>query len=161
MENIILSMWIFAGSLQIAFLVALIAIAQTLRRSIGIWSPSWIVIFFSLQSLGEYASPFLMGRLTEELTAFTVPNASFTLGQLFALLSSAHLIFWLLGAFGLLALVLADLSHSRRNTGDTPSSHWFQRFESVGHHRLGIGLVTVLLAVAHPTLLVGLLLSTN
>ena len=50
----------FAGSLQIAFLVALIAIAQTLRRSIGIWSPFWIVIFFSLQSLGEYANPFLM-----------------------------------------------------------------------------------------------------
>ena len=50
MEHIILSMWIFAGSLQIAFLVALIAIAQTLRRSIGIWSPFWIVIFFSLQS---------------------------------------------------------------------------------------------------------------
>ena len=107
MENIILSMWIFAGSLQVAFLVALIAIAQTLRRSIGIWSPFWIVIFFFLQSLG------------------------------------------------------ADLSHSRRNAGDKPLSHWVQRFESVGHHRLGIGLATVLLAAAHPTLLVGLLLSTN
>ena len=59
MENIILSMWIFAGSLQIAFLVALIAIAQTLRRSIGIWSPSWIVIFFSLQSLGSMLTPSL------------------------------------------------------------------------------------------------------
>jgi len=150
MENVILSMWIFAGSLQIAFLVALLAIAQTLRRSIGIWSPFWIVIFFSLQFLGEYANPFLTGWLTEELTAFSA-------GQLFALLSSAHLIFLLLGAFGLLALVLADLSHSRRHTDD----HWFQRFESVGHHRLGLGLATVLLAVAHPTLLVGLLLSAN
>ena len=161
MENIILSLQVFSVSLQIAFLVALIAIAQTLRRSIGIWSPSWIVIFFSLQSLGEYANPFLMRLLIEELTAFTVPNALVTLGQLFVFLSSAHLIFLLLGAFGLLALVLADLSHSRRDAGDTPSSHWFQRFESVGHHRLGIGFGTVLLAVAHPTLLVGLLLSTN
>ena len=161
MENITLSLWIFAVSLQIAFLVALIAIARTLRRSIGIWSPSWIVIFFSLQFLGEYANPSLMRLLTEELTAFTDPNASVTLGQLVAFLSSVHLIFLLLAAFGLLALVLADLSYLRRDAGDTPSSRWFQRFESVGRHRLGIGLATVLLAVAHPALLVGLLLNAN
>ena len=160
MENIILSLWVFAVSLQIAFLVALIALAQTLRRSIGIRSPSWIAIFFFLQSLGEYANPFLMKLLTEEWMAFKVPNTSVTLGQFFAFLSSTHLIFLLLAAFGLLALVLADLSHSRRDAGDTPSSHWFQRFESVGRHRLGIGLATVLLAIAHPALLVGLLLST-
>ena len=55
------------------------------------------------------------------------------------------MLFLLLGAFGLLALVLADLSHARRDAGDTPSSHWVQRFESAGHHRdLGIGLATVL-----------------
>ena len=160
MENIILSLWVFAVSLQIAFLVALIALAQTLRRSIGIRSPSWIAIFFFLQSLGEYANPFLMKLLTEEWMAFKVPNTSVTLGQFFAFLSSTHLIFLLLATFGLLALVLADLSHSRRDTGDTRLSHWFQRFESVGRHRLGIGLATVLLAVAHPALLVGLLLST-
>ena len=113
MENITLSLWVFAMSLHIAFLVALIALAQALRRSIGIRSPSWIAIFFFLQSLGEYANPFLMKLLTEERMALKVPNASITLGQFFAFLSSAHLIFLLLAAFGLLALVVADLSHSR------------------------------------------------
>ena len=161
MENIILSMWIFAGSLQIAFLVALIAIAQTLRRSFAIQSPYWIVLFFCLKSLGQYADPFLVQLLIDERTTFTVTNSSFTLGQLFAFLSSAHLIFILLGAFGLLALVLADLSHSLRGADDIRPSRWFQCFELVGRHRLGFGLATVLLAVAHPALLVGLLLSSN
>ena len=161
MENITLSLWVFAMSLHIAFLVALIALAQALRRSMGIRSPSWIAIFFFLQSLGEYANPFLMKLLTEEWMALKVPNASITLGQFFAFLSSAHLIFLLLAAFGLLALVVADLSHSRRDAGDTRSSHWFQRFESVGRHQLGVGLATVLLAIAYPALLVGFLLSTN
>ena len=36
MENITLSLWIIAMALQITFLVALTAIAQTLRRSNGI-----------------------------------------------------------------------------------------------------------------------------
>ena len=161
MENITLSLWVFAMSLHIAFLVALIALAQALRRSIGIRSPSWIAIFFFLQSLGEYANPFLMKLLTEERMALKVPNASITLGQFFAFLSSAHLIFLLLAAFGLLALVVADLSHSRGDAGDTRSSHWFQRFESVGRHQLRVGLATVLLAIAYPALLVGFLLSTN
>ncbi len=161
MENIILSLQGFSVFLQIAFLVTLIAIAQTLRRSIGIWSPSWIVIFFSLKYLGEYANPFLMKLLTEEWTALTVPNAPVTLGQLFVFLSSAHLIFILLGAFGLLALVLSDLSHSLWGADDIHPSRWFQCFELVGRHRLGFGLATVLLAVAHPALLVGLLLSNN
>ena len=101
MENIILSMWIFAGSLQIAFLVALIAIAQDSSTLNWNLEPLLDRYLFLFAIFGEYASPFLMGRLTEELTAFTVPNASFTLGQLLALLSSAHLIFLLLGAFGL------------------------------------------------------------
>ena len=79
MENITLSLWVFAMSLHIAFLVALIALAQALRRSIGIRSPSWIAIFFFLQSLGEYANPFLMKLLTEERMALKVPNASITL----------------------------------------------------------------------------------
>lgn len=161
MEKIALSLWIIAIALQIALLVALIAIAQTLRRSIGIQSPSWIVIFFLLQSLGEYANPSLMKLLVEEWTAFTVQDSSVSLGQLLSFLSSVHLIFILLATFCLLALVLADLSHFWRIADDTLPSRWLQRFKSVGHHRLGIGLATVLLAVAHPVLLVGLLLSSN
>lgn len=161
MENITLSLWIIAMALQIAFLVALIAIARTLRRSIGIQSPSWIVIFFFLQSLGEYANPSLMQLLAEEWTALTVPDSSISLGQLYSFFSSVHLIFILLAAFCLLALVLADLSHFWRGADDVQPSRWLQRFESVGRHRLGIGLAAVLLAVAHPALLAGLLLSGN
>ena len=59
MENIILSMWIFAGSLQIAFLVALIAIAQTLRRSIGIWSPLGLLSFSLCNLWGSMLTPSL------------------------------------------------------------------------------------------------------
>ena len=43
MENITLSLWVFAVSLHIAFLVALIALAQALRRSMGIRSPRGIL----------------------------------------------------------------------------------------------------------------------
>ena len=161
MENITLSLWIIAMALQIALLVALIAIARTLRRSIGIQSPSWIVIFFFLQSLGEYANPSLMQLLAEEWTAFAVPDSSVSLAQLFSFLSSVRLIFILLAAFCLLALVLADLSHFWRGADDTRPSSWFQRFELFRHHRLGIGLAMVLLVIAHPTLLAGLLLSSN
>lgn len=161
MENITLSLWIIAMALQITLLVALTAIAQTLRRSNGICSPFWIAIFFCLYSLEQYANPFLMGLLTEPNTAFTVPDSSISLAQLFSFLSSIHLIFILLAAFCLLALVLADLSHFWRGTDDIRPSRWFQRFEFLGHHRLGIGLAMVLLVIAHPTLLAGLLLSSN
>ena len=161
MENLTLSLWIIAMALQIAFLVALTVIAQTLRRSNGIWSPSWVVIFFCLYSLEQYANPFLMGLLTESGIAFTAPDSSVSLAQLFSFLSSIHLIFILLAAFCLLALVLADLSHFWQSTDDTRPSRWFQRFELFGHHRLGIGLAMVLLVIAYPTLLAGLLLSSN
>ncbi len=161
MENITLSLWIIAMALQITFLVALTAIAQTLRRSNGICSPFWLVIFFYLYSLGQYANPFLLGLLTESSTAFIAPDSSISLAQLFSFLSSVRLIFILLAAFCLLALVLADLSHFWRGAGDTRPSRWFQRFELFGHHRFGIGLTMVLLVIAHPTLLAGLLLSSN
>ena len=72
MENITLSLWIIAMALQITLLVALAAVAQTLRRSNGIRSPFWIVIFFCLYSLGQYAEPFLMKLLTESVIAFAV-----------------------------------------------------------------------------------------
>ena len=161
MENITLSLWIIAMALQITLLVALTAIAQTLRRSNGICSPFWLVIFFYLYSLGQYADPFLIGLLTESSTAFIAPDSSISLAQLFSFLSSVHLIFILLAAFCLLALVLADLSHFWRGADDTRPSRWFQRFEFLGHHRLGIGLAMVLLVIAHPTLIAGLLLSSN
>ena len=161
MENITLSLWIIAMALQITLLVALTAIAQTLRRSNGICSPFWIIIFFCLYSLGQYADPFLARLLTESGIAFAVPDSSVSLAQLFSFLSSVRLIFILLAAFCLLALVLADLSHFWRGVDDTRPSRWFQRFELFGHHRLGIGLVMVLLVIAHPTLLAGLLLSSN
>ena len=161
MENITLSLWIIAMALQITLLVALAAVAQTLRRSNGIRSPFWIVIFFCLYSLGQYAEPFLMKLLTESVIAFAVPDSSLSLAQLFPFLSSVRLIFILLAAFCLLALVLADLSHFWRGADQTRPSRWFQRFELFGHHRLGIGLVMVLLVIAHPTLLAGLLLSSN
>ena len=48
MEKITLSLWIIAIALQIALLVASIAIAQTLRRSIGIQSPSWYLFLFAI-----------------------------------------------------------------------------------------------------------------
>ena len=161
MENITLSLWIIAMALQITLLVALAAVAQTLRRSNGIRSPFWIVIFFCLYSLGQYADPFLMKLLTESVIAFAVPDSSVSLGQLFSFLSSVRLIFVLLAAFCLLALVLADLSHFWRGADQTRPSRWFRRFELFGHHRLGIGLVMVFLVMAHPTLLAGLLLSSN
>ena len=161
MENITLSLWIIAMALQITLLVALAAVAQTLRRSNGIRSPFWIVIFFCLYSLGQYAEPFLMKLLTESVIAFAVSDSSLSLAQLFPFLSSVRLIFILLAAFCLLALVLADLSHFWRGADQTRPSRWFQRFELFGHHRLGIGLVMVLLVIAHPTLLAGLLLSSN
>ena len=161
MENITLSLWIIAMALQITFLVALTAIAQALRRSNGICSPFWIVIFFWLYSLGQYADLFLVRLLTESFIAFAVPDSSVSLAQLFSFLSSVRLIFILLAAFCLLALVLADLSHFWRGTDDTRPSRWVQRFEFLGHHRLGIGLAMVLLVIAHPTLLAGLLLSSN
>lgn len=161
MENITLSLWIIAMALQITFLVALTAIAQTLRRSNGIWSPLWIAIFFCLYSLGQYADLFLVRLLTESVIAFAVPDSSVSLAQLFSFLSSVRLIFILLAAFCLLALVLADLSHFWRGADDTRPSRWFQRFEFLGRHRLGIGLAMVLLVIAHPTLLAGLLLSSN
>ena len=161
MENITLSLWIIAMALQITFLVALTAIAQILRRSNGICSPSWVVIFFCLYSLEQYANPFMTGLLIDSNTAFTAPDSSVSLGQLFSFLSSVHLIFILLAAFCLLALVLADLAHFWQGADDTRPSRWFQRFELFGHHRLGIGLAMVLLMIAHPTLLAGLLLSSN
>lgn len=161
MENITLSLWIIAMALQITFLVALTAIAQTLRRSNGICSPFWIAIFFCLYSLGQYADPFLTRVLTESVIAFAVPDSSISLAQLFSFFSSVRLIFILLAAFCLLALVLADLSHFWRGADDTRPSRWFQRFELFGHHRFGIGLTMVLLVIAHPTLLAGLLLSSN
>ena len=161
MENITLSLWIIAMALQITLLVALAAVAQTLRRSNGIRSPFWIVIFFCLYSLGQYAEPFLMKLLTESVIAFAVSDSSLSLAQLFPFLSSVRLIFILLAAFCLLALVLADLSHFWRGADQTRPSRWFQRFELFGHHRLGIGLAMVLLVIAHPTLLAGLLLSSN
>ena len=111
MENITLSLWIIAMALQITFLVALTAIAQTLRRSNGICSPFGIAIFFCLYSLGQYADPFLTRLLTESVIAFAVPDSSISLAQLFSFFSSVRLIFILLAAFCLLALVLADLSH--------------------------------------------------
>ena len=161
MENITLSLWIIAMALQITLLVALAAIAQTLRRSNGIRSPFWIVVFFCLYSLGQYADPFLTSLLAESVIAFAVPDSSVSLAQLFSFLSSVRLIFILLAAFCLLALVLADLSHFWRGADETRPSRWFQRFEFLGHHRLGIGLAMVLLMIAPPTLLVGLLLSNN
>ena len=161
MENITLSLWIIAMALQITFLVALTAIAQTLRRSNGICSPFWIAIFFCLYSLGQYADPFLTRVLTESVIAFAVPDSSISLAQLFSFFSSVRLIFILLAAFCLLALVLADLSHFWRGADDTRPSRWFQRFEFLGHHRLGIGLAMVFLMIAHPALLAGLLLSSN
>ena len=161
MENITLSLWIIAMALQITLLVALTAIAQTLRRSNGICSPFWLVIFFWLYSLGQYADPFLVRLLTESVIAFAVPDSSVSLVQLFSFLSSIRLISILLAAFCLLALVLADLSHFWRGADDTRPSRWFQRFELFRHHRLGIGLAMVLLVIAHPTLLAGLLLSSS
>ena len=161
MENITLSLWIIAMALQITLLVALAAIAQTLRRSNGIRSPFWIVVFFCLYSLGQYADPFLTSLLAESVIAFAVPDSSVSLAQLFSFLSSVRLIFILLAAFCLLALVLADLSHFWRGADETRPSRWFQRFELFRHHRLGIGLAMVLLVIAHPTLLAGLLLSSN
>ena len=88
MENITLSLWIIAMALQITFLVALTVIAQTLRRSNGICSPFWIVIFFWLYSLGQYADLFLVRLLTESVIAFAVPDSSVSLVQLFSFLSS-------------------------------------------------------------------------
>ena len=161
MENITLSLWIIAMALQITLLVALTAIAQTLRRSNGICSPFWLAIFFWLYSLGQYADLFLVRLLTESVIAFAVPDSSVSLAQLFSFLSSIRLISILLAAFCLLALVLADLSHFWRGADETRPSRWFQRFESFRHHRLGIGLAMVLLVIAHPTLLAGLLLSSN
>ena len=161
MDNITLSLWIIAMALQITLLVALTVIAQTLRRSNGIWSPFWIAIFFWLYSLGQYADPFLVRLLTESVIAFAVPDSSVSLVQLFSFLSSIRLISILLAAFCLLALVLADLSHFWRGADDTRPSRWFQRFELFRRHRLGIGLAMVLLVIAHPTLLAGLLLSSN
>ena len=161
MENITLSLWIIAMALQITLLVALTAIAQALRRSNGICSPFWIVIFFWLYSLGQYADLFLVRLLTESVIAFAVPDSSVSLVQLFSFLSSIRLISILLAAFCLLALVLADLSHFWRGADDTRPSRWFQRFELFRHHRLGIGLAMVLLVIAHPTLLAGLLLSSS
>ena len=102
-----------------------------------------------------------MRLLIDSGTAFTAPDSSLSLGQLVSFLSSVHLIFILLAAFCLLALVLADLSHFWRGADDTQPSRWFQRFELVGHHRLGIGLAMVLLMVAYSILLAGLLLSSN
>ena len=161
MENITLSLWIIAMALQITLLVTLTAIAQALRRSNGICSPFWIVIFFWLYSLGQYADLFLVRLLTESVIAFAVPDSSVSLVQLFSFLSSIRLISILLAAFCLLALVLADLSHFWRGADDTRPSRWFQRFELFRHHRLGIGLAMVLLVIAHPTLLAGLLLSSS
>lgn len=59
----------------------------------------------------SYADPFLIKLLTESVIAFAVPDSSLSLGQLFSFLSSVRLIFVLLAAFCLFALVLADLSH--------------------------------------------------
>ena len=161
MENVTLSLWIIAMVLQITLLVVLTAIAQTLRRSNGICSPFWIAIFFCLYSFGQYADPFLTRLLTESGIAFAVPDSSVSLAQLFSFLSSVRLIFILLAAFCLLSLVLADLFHFWRGADDTRPSRWFQRFEFLGHHRFGIGLTMVLLMIAHPTLLAGLLLSSD
>ena len=159
MDTIAQSVWIVAIALHIGYAVALAAIAQALRHAFGIWSPSWITLYFVVTTCASYAQPSLTKWLFDDLAMSAGPHVtpfgSVTLGQLISLPASFHVIFHQLAAFGLLALALADLVYLVRDNMPVSLSKWSGLLDRVRRHGLAVGLATLFLALA-PSALVPL-----
>jgi hypothetical protein len=137
--------------LQVAFLIALATTARTLQEVLGIRAVSWIALYLFLSTCGSY----LAGPLLSHLVNLSVEAGryGFTTGELVASFNYLHLLFRQLAAFGLLILLLADLSHLLQGANVDHTS------KLVRHYEFRVGLATVVLAVAYPAILASLIMS--
>ena len=153
MESLFLPFMTFAIFLHITLVITVLAIGHTLRRSVG-RSCSWIALFLFLDACASFAGPHLTKQLADAYTGASI-------GQFFATLGYIEVLLHQLAAFGLIALVLADLSRILREANAIGTPSWLSRFDSVRRHSLGIGLATALFAIAQPVLLAGFLVTNN